>query len=171
METMKKILNIAFNCVIYILIGILSIYLFLVFYQKFVQKSDLMSIGDFYIFQIASSSMETDLHIGDYILVKKTSDLKIGDVITFKENGIYITHRIYNFDNNEIITKGDANESSDGIIEKENILGKVLFKLHIFTFISKYRFIFISLIVSLYIFDLFIKKSTNIEEAKEKILE
>ena len=62
-----------------------------------------------------SMSGEEDGHIeiGDLVFVKdvKFSDLKLGDVVTFKDGGSYTTHRIIGADEKGIITKGDSNNT------------------------------------------------------------
>jgi len=166
MKILKKVGKIVFDFIIYFLICILILYLCLVIYQKVFKKSELLTINDYYIFQIASSSMETDLHIGDYIVVLNTDNYQVGDVITFKENGIYITHRIHKIEGNKIVTKGDANESYDDSINKEKILGKVLFKLTILSFVIKNKYIIIAIILASFILESVFKKNEETEENK-----
>lgn len=161
MKLIKNICKIIFNIIIYFLIILLFLYVCLVAYQKIFTKNDLLSFNDYYIFQIASSSMETDLHVGDYIIVEKTNDYEIGDIITFKDDGTYITHRIYKIEDEKIITKGDANDSIDESINKEDVLGKVLFKAIILSFVVKYKFIIIAFIISLFILEAVFKKDKN----------
>jgi len=162
MKLLKNLFKVIFNIITYFLIILLTLYLCLVVYQKVFQKSELLSFHNYYIFQIASSSMETDLHIGDYIVVEKTDDYKIGDVITFQVDGTYITHRIHEMNHDEIITKGDANDSLDDSIDKEDILGKVLFKATILSYVIKYKFIIIAFIISWFILDAVLKKEPDL---------
>lgn len=166
MKTLKKIWNVISGFIIYFLIGILALYLCLVIYQKVFKQSELLNIGDYYIFQIASSSMETDLHIGDYIVVLHSDNYKVGDVITFMEDEVYITHRIQKIEGNKIITKGDANETLDDSITREEILGKVLFKLTFLSFIIKNKYIIVALILASFILE---KVFKNNEETNEEL--
>lgn len=59
------------------------------------------------------------IEVGDMIFAKSvdTSSLKVGDVISFMEGGIVVTHRIIKIENESgkirFITKGDANLSKD----------------------------------------------------------
>lgn len=165
MKILKKTGKIILDTIIYFSISILALYLCLVVYQKAFKKSELLTFNDYYIFQIASSSMETDLHIGDYIVVFHTNDYKVGDIITFKENGVYITHRIHKIEGDKIITKGDANETPDDSIEKDKVLGKVLFKLTLLSFIIKNKYIIIAIILASFILEMVFKKENkeNIE--------
>ena len=88
------------------------------------------------IYKIGSGSMEPYLKVNDVILIKESNNYKPQDIITYKDNDEYITHRIISSNNNEIITKGDANNISDKPITKDKIVGKVIYKFHIFSFIS-----------------------------------
>lgn len=53
-------------------------------------------------------------------------DLKVGDVITFYQDGMYKVHRITAIDGNLIVTKGDASKSYDNPILKKDVVGKVI---------------------------------------------
>lgn len=161
MKIIKKICRTFFNIIIYYLIAILFLHLCLTIYQKHFKKNDLVYFKNYYLFQIASSSMETDLHIGDYIVVEKTDKYKVGDVITFKEDNIYITHRVNKIIGDKIITKGDANTTLDESINKEQILGKVIFKLTILSFIIKYKYVIIVVIIASFIIEPIFKKDKN----------
>ena len=88
------------------------------------------------IYKIGSGSMEPYLKVNDVILIKESNNYKPQDIITYKDNDEYITHRIISSNNNEIITKGDANNISDKPITKDKIVGKVIYKFHIFSYIN-----------------------------------
>lgn len=88
---------------------------------------------------IASDSMYPELQRGDGIIVKKLTDeekdnLKVGDVIAFKDGGFIITHRIIEIteeDGKKIYqTKGDNNTSKDVTKKgKDDIIGIVKIKI------------------------------------------
>ena len=88
---------------------------------------------------VTSGSMEGDqkgsFDEGSLIFVKKLSaaeknNLETGDVITFLTDGVYVTHRIVSVNKNSsgdsvsFVTKGDANNVSDGAIPAQNVFGK-----------------------------------------------
>lgn len=88
---------------------------------------------------VTSGSMEGDqkgsFDEGALIFVKKLSagdknNLEEGDVITFLTDGVYVTHRIVSVNKNSsgdsvsFVTKGDANNVSDGAIPAQNVFGK-----------------------------------------------
>ncbi len=138
----KKILT---NIVTYFLIIVLTLYLGLIIYNKFINKGKAFAIGNYYIFQVASGSMQPSLSVNDYIIVKKTKDLKVGDIITFEDENSYTTHRIKSINNNIITTKGDANNIEDSPIKRNKVLGKYLCKASFINFLFKYKLIILSL--------------------------
>lgn len=158
MKKILKITKVIIDIVIYFIIAILALYVLLIGYHKFVKKSNLISIGDYYIFQIVSGSMESNYHVGDCIVAKKTDEYKVGDVITYEVDNNYITHRIYAVTGDSVITKGDANITVDDAVKKDDIVGKVLFKLTVLTFIIKYKFVIIGIIIMLYLLQQIIDK-------------
>ena len=141
MINFKKILKLIVDILTCILIVIVALYLVFALYNKFINKDGKFLIGKYYIFQITTGSMEHELFAGDYIVVEKTENYKVGDIITYMEDGYYITHRINEIDENKIVTKGDANNSSDSPISRDKIVGKFLFKEKILTFLTKYKVI------------------------------
>lgn len=158
MKRLLKLFRVLINIVVYTLIIFLVIYLLIVGYHKFIKKTNLVSINDYYIFQIVSGSMEDDYHIGDVIVAKKQDNYKIGDVITYEHEGNYITHRVYDLTENTLITKGDANVSLDDAIEKEKVIGKVICKLTILGLLIKHKFFIIFVVIMLYLIDNVIEK-------------
>ena len=139
---MNKILKIFTNTLLTMLIIVLLIYVVLKFTNK---------IG---IYEVMSSSMETQIHKGDYIIVKNTNNYKKGDIVTYKENDYYITHRIVEINGNKVITKGDANNTNDEEIDKNDIVGKYIFKIFkhkIINILINYKYIFIGVILVLFI--------------------
>lgn len=89
-----------------------------------------VSLFGFKIFRIGSGSMEPYLKKNDIILVSHKKQYKVNDVITFKNQyNEIITHRIIKMNNEEIITKGDANNVEDDKILLKNVIGRVIFKI------------------------------------------
>ena len=48
------------------------------------------------------------------------------DIVTFKSDNEYITHRIVTVNDNNYVTKGDANNAKDVAITKDKVIGKVI---------------------------------------------
>jgi len=77
---------------------------------------------------ITSESMWPVLKKNDIIFITKAvkSDLRIGDIIVFKNERGFTIHRIIEMKDNTLTTKGDANNISDLPISYDEIIGKTL---------------------------------------------
>lgn len=77
---------------------------------------------------ITSGSMEPNIKVGSLVVVSKQSNYNCNDIITYTLDDLLITHRLISYEDNEWITKGDANNSIDPWQVRENqIIGKVIF--------------------------------------------
>lgn len=128
MKILKRIVDILF--IVFLIV--FCLFLIPVCIQKFTSNDSIISVNGYYIFEVATGSMVPELEIGDYILVHKESDYSIGDVITYENNGSYITHRIIKQEDDTIITKGDANTLIDEAIEISQVKGKYVKKVNFF---------------------------------------
>ena len=75
----------------------------------------------------------SEVNEGDLIIIKDTGDYKIGEIVTFFQDGddIPTTHRIINYKDIEGVrywkTRGDANNSPDErLITSDEIIGEVV---------------------------------------------
>ena len=79
---------------------------------------------------VISGSMEDTISINDMVVIFKTNDYEIGDVITFQGNTRPVTHRIIEkrIENGQeyFVTQGDANNTPDAEIPKSLIVGEVI---------------------------------------------
>lgn len=121
---MKRILKIAYNLVMLILI------LFLVA----VAGTFLPIPGNYKIFTVQSGSMEPSVKVGSLIFVKKAAEYNVGDIITFKNGKNMVTHRLIekkgSGPDETFVTKGDANEEADPeATSPQNVFGKAFFTL------------------------------------------
>ena len=64
---------------------------------------------------------------GDIVIIKLGDEIREKDIITYKEENVFITHRIVEINEEAIITKGDNNNTEDEPINKNVVLGKVVF--------------------------------------------
>ena len=100
--------------IIFILIILLSI--LIISFKFFIKDSQPFGVT---ILRVSSNSMMPKFKKGDFIIIKKQSKYKEGDIITYK---------VIEEKENEFITKGDANNKSDNCKIYENaIIGKVIF--------------------------------------------
>jgi len=98
---------------------------FLIFYRP------VSFAGDTYYEPVYTGSMEPAIPVGSVVVIKPVDPetLREGDIICFQlSESTSVTHRIINVTDEGFKTKGDANEDPDqGIVKKENIIGKVIF--------------------------------------------
>ena len=125
---MKKVLKRILYILVIVILGIIII-------LNLCSLSN-MSLFGYRIFKIATGSMEPYLKVGDVVLIKDYDEYKVSDVITYKKDNAYITHRILYSEGNEIVTRGDANNTNDEPIKKDSVVGKVILKLPIVTFVT-----------------------------------
>ena len=81
-------------------------------------------------YTVLSGSMEPNYHAGSVIYVKtvNASELNVGDPITFDLNGLTVTHRIIEREEDEhglrFYTQGDANNMPDGgFVTPDEVIG------------------------------------------------
>ncbi len=147
---MKKILEnktfkIIYGIIKTFVIVLLSIYLLFVMIQRFTNNA---SILGYRVFTVATGSMEPVYNVNDVILVKDVvpSTLKVGDDIAYLGNrdavkGLIVTHRIIKIeklDDGKVhyTLKGVNNKYEDPSITEDQILGKVVGKTYVFSFIN-----------------------------------
>ena len=126
MKLIEKLVNIILNFTF--IIVILSIMLiFYSYIQLNILKQEYNTFFGFSIFNISSGSMKETIQIDDIIIIKEENRLNKGDIITFFQDDQIITHRIIEIlDVGNFITNGDANNSKDSKVYKQNVIGKVV---------------------------------------------
>ncbi len=103
-------------------------------FDKFVLKHRVPSIFGYSSLIVATGSMNgSEVNEGDLIIIKDTGDYKIGEIVTFFQDGddIPTTHRIINYKDIDGVrywkTRGDANNSPDErLITSDEIIGEVV---------------------------------------------
>lgn len=78
---------------------------------------------------VLSGSMETEYSVDDLVIVKRSDEYQIGDVVVYQSEHSLILHRIIAMEGDEVITKGDANNIEDEPIRKEYIKGRAIAKI------------------------------------------
>ena len=176
MEKVKKIILILSH----ILTAILFAFLVLAIYfkvQMLVLGRTYASFFGYTMFQVASGSMEPELYIDDVILVKKTGQYAVNDVITYESNQTIITHRILSINGNLLTVKGDANNTIDDPINRDIVIGeviKVFPNLKMWQNILSSPKILAAMFITLLLFDFAFsykggnaKKKTSVKKSKE----
>ena len=121
MEKKKKIDIVA------IILLILLIIVSYCYAQLKIFHKDYINFCGFSIFQVITGSMSETIEIKDIVILKITKDVNENDIVTYKSGNDFITHRIIKKEENQIITKVDANDSEDKTITTDDIVGKVIF--------------------------------------------
>lgn len=149
-----------FKCIAYFLLFFLvclSLYTFIV---TDIMKKDYANVFGYTYFIVRTGSMSGTLEINDIIFVKVGNKVKIGDVVTYKnEEKEIITHRLVEKIGNKLIMQGDVNNSADKPITKDMVIGVVKGSLSL-TFVFKCIVIFLILFIflSLINFDIIMKR-------------
>lgn len=136
---MKKTFRIIALIVLFILLAI-------IIFQRVTKNK--LALGNFYVFEIISGSMEPVYKAGDVIIVKKCNyeSINLGDDVTYlgKEgnlNGLIVTHRViekFEYEGKRRLkTKGINNEVEDPIISEDQVYGRVVYRTIILSFLGK----------------------------------
>ena len=149
---MSKIFKIAFDIIFIFLIIILCLYFIL------------RILGIVKIYEVKTGSMEDGIHVGDYILIVKRNNYKVGDIVTYTKEDYYVTHRIVEKNGNKVITKGDANNVVDEEINVSDIVGKVIYHGGILNFFIEFKYIIAGGLLCLYLLSIFFEKKNNKQE-------
>ena len=149
---MSKIFKIAFDIIFIFLIIILCLYFIL------------RILGIVKIYEVKTGSMEDGIHVGDYILIVKKNNYKVGDIVTYTKEDYYVTHRIVEKNGNKVITKGDANNVADEEIKASSIVGKVIYHGGILNFLIKFKYFIVCGLLGLYLLSTFFNKKIKEQE-------
>lgn len=120
---MKKKKKIDFLMIFLIIVFIIVSYCYM---QLSVQKKEYVNFFGYTFFRVISGSMSNTILVNDFVIVKITKDINENDIITYKNENNFITHRVISINEKNIITQGDANNTPDEPINKDCILGKVI---------------------------------------------
>ena len=168
----KKICNIVLDILI-VLIGLVLLgTIYNTIQVKILHKNKADFFG-FTTFEVQTGSMAPTINASDLIIVKKSDKAEIKDIITYEKNGEYITHRVVDAYKNSYVTKGDANNSKDEPISKEQIVGKVVKIIPGFGIIRKTilnPIVLITLIITVYLISLLFKKNEDRSKIDKLIL-
>ncbi len=83
--------------------------------KRLVYKEELPSVFGCSVVTVLSGSMEPEFSPGDMLVIKRKDDYQVGDIVTYEQQGSFITHRIIEQDETGFLTRGDANNAPDGM--------------------------------------------------------
>ncbi len=139
MRQKNRVINFIANTVITILLSVVMLILVVLIVICIKTNNKTMEIAGFMGYKpviCISNSMQQEFEVGDIIISKEVSEnsIKMGDIITYRENGAIITHRVCDIvkENNQIkyITKGDSNNTiDDNLVDYNQIEGMYCYKI------------------------------------------
>lgn len=163
--------NIMLNIFSIMIIVFLCISIFSNFQTVFLGKKFNQLFG-YTMFEIKTASMTPKIKIGDWILVKITNDVKLNDIVTYEDNGSFVTHRLIESYNNTYVTKGDSNNTKDEPITNNQIVGTVVKIMPKFGILKKTLFnpwVLISLFITVMLYCLLFDNNQN-KKTEEQFL-
>lgn len=126
MTIIKRIAKLIYN-IITIFVILLIVFSMYCLIQRYVMNKEYANIFGYTFFQIETGSMSGTIEINDIIIVSITDDVHESDIITYLNNNEIITHRIIKENGDTLTTKGDANNTDDKPIQREQVIGKVVY--------------------------------------------
>ncbi len=124
-----KIFKIIIRTILIVVVGLLLLYNAYILIARLLFKNGMPKVFGYSFASVVSGSMEDEIRIGDFIVVREQEEYGLGDIITFydEKSHSYITHRIILVSGDTYATKGDANDSPDDFsVPKAAIVGKVV---------------------------------------------
>lgn len=112
--------------IFYFVLGIVLVICLYSFLSITILEKNYVNMFGFSVFQIGSNSMAPSITTNDLIIVKIGKDASENDIITYIKNNELVTHRVLEITTNSYITKGDANNTNDDTVLKEEVIGKVI---------------------------------------------
>lgn len=121
----QKIISFILNILLTI-VTIVIIIGFYYIYQIKIEQNDYANLFGYTFFEVATASMYPTIGIGDVVIVEITKEVQQNDIIVYIDGESIITHRLIEKNGEELIAKGDANNSEDKPINESMVLGKVI---------------------------------------------
>lgn len=123
----NKIIQYIFRGLIFLVISIvIGLTLYTISVKRVTGKQLVMPFNKT-IAVVLTGSMEPTITTDDLIVIEKTNDYKLNDIVVFQDGNLIVVHRIVSIDGEEIITAGDNNDgSTDDPIRESDIYGEVV---------------------------------------------
>lgn len=123
---MRAALRVLRGAVVVLLAAVVAVNAALLF-SRFVLKQEPPHMFGFYPMFVATGSMEPDLPAGSVVVAHAQEEYQMGDVISFRQGGAVVTHRIVEVTAEGYRTAGDANNAPDReTVPATAVLGKVV---------------------------------------------
>lgn len=165
MKKIKAIFKYIFYTFLIFLVGLCCY----VFVCLDILHKDYVNIFGYTYFVVVSGSMSGEIEVNDIVLVDITKEVNVDDIIAYKSEKSIVTHRLIQKTGDKFVTKGDANDTYDKAITKNDIIGKIVFVVSPKFLLEFVVLVFIILIViALLNFDGFFKKLFKKEDSKKE---
>ena len=77
---------------------------------------------------VGSGSMRPEIFVNDLVIIQSVESYQKDEIATYvSEHGTLVTHRIKEISDSGYIMQGDANNTADGEVARQRIMGKVVF--------------------------------------------
>ena len=168
----EKLVKITVNLIILIL-SILALIILYANIQLNIMNKDYVKLFGYSFFRVETGSMMPTINIEDIVIVRDEKEFNDNDIVTYIEGKSFITHRIIEKKEEGFITKGDNNNKSDGIIQENQIIGRVKFiikNVQVWKKVFKEPKVIISIIITIILFILTIsykEKTNNFKSGEE----
>jgi signal peptidase len=133
MSKFKKLISIIGKGIVnlfILLLVILVIIAIITFVQINILNYRYINFAGYTLFTTETGSMSPTIEIGDIVIVKINDEFEENDIISYKDEDNIITHRVKKIEDNKIITQGDNNNSEDDKIDKDKVIGRVVYTIH-----------------------------------------
>lgn len=76
---------------------------------------------------VLSGSMSGTIEVNDMVITHSQKEYEIGDIVMYQGEASTVTHRITDINSDGYVTKGDANNTTDGEpVQKRAVIGRVI---------------------------------------------
>lgn len=75
---------------------------------------------------VITGSMEPAVSVNDMVVIHEQESYEPGDIVSYQSGSMLVTHRVTAVTDGGYITRGDANNTDDGEIAKEAVVGRVV---------------------------------------------
>lgn len=123
---LKKIIQYVFRIMIFLVISLVFGLTFYTINARRVSGNRLVMPFNKTIAVVLTGSMEPTIGVNDLIVVEKTNDYEVNDIVVYQTGNMLVVHRIIAIDGEMVITAGDNNDGEDTPINIKSINGEVV---------------------------------------------
>lgn len=125
---MIKLQSILKKTIFIFLVVVIFISLYLIAVQV-ISKEEVPKVFGFSKVVVVSGSMYPAIEVGDLLVIKEQAEYQVNDIVTYRSGSSLVTHRVETIEGKTLVTKGDANNVADEMIELSQVEGKMLLRI------------------------------------------